>query len=157
MENPFYLLAPEWFRLPMVILATLATVIASQAMISGAYSVARQCMQLGFLPRLTIRHTFPPTFNDPGVVAVVRQVAEEIVGPGRVYEPPPEMFGEDFSYMAQEAPGAFFRLGAQLGDEYRPHHNPQFDLDESALPVGAAVLTGAACRILEQNGSDAGA
>ena len=57
LENPFYLLAPEWFRLPMVVLATFATVIASQAMISGAYSVARQCMQLGFLPRLTIRHT----------------------------------------------------------------------------------------------------
>ena len=55
--NPFYLLAPEWFRLPLVLLATAATVIASQAMISGAFSVARQCMQLGFLPRLTIRHT----------------------------------------------------------------------------------------------------
>ncbi len=57
MENPFYLLAPDWFRLPLVLLATAATVIASQAMISGAYSVARQCMQLGFLPRLTVRHT----------------------------------------------------------------------------------------------------
>jgi KUP system potassium uptake protein len=57
LANPFYLLAPEWFRLPLVALATLATVIASQAMITGAYSVARQCMQLGFLPRLTIRHT----------------------------------------------------------------------------------------------------
>jgi KUP system potassium uptake protein len=55
--NPFYLLAPEWFRLPLVFLATAATVIASQAMISGAYSVARQCMQLGFLPRLTVQHT----------------------------------------------------------------------------------------------------
>ncbi|MCX7377754.1 MAG: potassium transporter Kup [Alphaproteobacteria bacterium] len=57
MQNPFFLLAPEWFRLPLVLLATAATVIASQAMISGAYSVARQCMQLGFLPRLTVRHT----------------------------------------------------------------------------------------------------
>ena len=55
--NPFYLLAPDWFRLPLVVLATAATVIASQAMISGAFSVARQCMQLGFLPRLTVRHT----------------------------------------------------------------------------------------------------
>ena len=57
MANPFFLLAPEWFRLPLVFLATAATVTASQAMISGAYSVARQCMQLGFLPRLTVRHT----------------------------------------------------------------------------------------------------
>ncbi len=56
-ENPFYLLTPDWLRLPMVFIATLATVIASQALISGAYSVARQCMQLGFLPRMTLRHT----------------------------------------------------------------------------------------------------
>ncbi len=56
-ENPFFLLGPEWLRLPMVILATFATVIASQALISGAYSMTRQCMQLGFLPRMTVRHT----------------------------------------------------------------------------------------------------
>jgi KUP system potassium uptake protein len=56
-ENPFFLLAPEWFRLPYVVLATAATIIASQAMISGAFSVARQCVQLGFLPRLLVRHT----------------------------------------------------------------------------------------------------
>ncbi len=56
-SNPFYLMAPDTFQLPLVILATLATVIASQALISGAYSVARQCMQLGFLPRMTVTHT----------------------------------------------------------------------------------------------------
>jgi KUP system potassium uptake protein len=55
--NPFFMLGPRWASLPMVILATAATVIASQAMISGAYSMARQCVQLGFLPRLTVRHT----------------------------------------------------------------------------------------------------
>ena len=56
-ENPFFLLGPDWLRLPMVILATVATVIASQALISGAYSITRQSMQLGFLPRMTVRHT----------------------------------------------------------------------------------------------------
>ena len=56
-ENPFFLLAPEWARLPLVILATLATVIASQAVISGAFSVTQQAVQLGFLPRLKIAHT----------------------------------------------------------------------------------------------------
>jgi KUP system potassium uptake protein len=56
-QNPFFLLAPEVMRLPMVVLATAATVIASQAVISGAYSMTRQCMQLGFLPRMTVRHT----------------------------------------------------------------------------------------------------
>lgn len=55
--NPFFLLAPEWARLPLVVLATLATIVASQAMISGAFSVARQAVQLGFLPRLRILHT----------------------------------------------------------------------------------------------------
>ena len=57
MANPFFMLGPQWASLPMVILATAATVIASQAMISGAFSMARQCVQLGFLPRLTVRHT----------------------------------------------------------------------------------------------------
>ncbi|SEI00666.1 MULTISPECIES: potassium transporter Kup [unclassified Leifsonia] len=55
--NPFFLLIPDWGRLPMVILATVATVIASQAVISGAYSLSRQAVQLGLVPPLTIRQT----------------------------------------------------------------------------------------------------
>ena len=55
--NPFFLLVPHALLIPMVILATLATIIASQAAITGSYSVARQAVQLGFLPRLNIRHT----------------------------------------------------------------------------------------------------
>ncbi len=54
--NPFFLMAPGWARIPMLFLATGATIIASQAAISGSFSVARQAVQLGFLPRLTIRH-----------------------------------------------------------------------------------------------------
>jgi KUP system potassium uptake protein len=57
LENPLFLLFPSWARLPMVLLATMATVIASQAVISGAFSVTRQAVQLGFLPRMTIHHT----------------------------------------------------------------------------------------------------
>ena len=56
-ENPFFLMTPEWALVPMVILATAATVIASQALISGAFSATKQTIQLGFLPRLTILHT----------------------------------------------------------------------------------------------------
>jgi KUP system potassium uptake protein len=56
-KNPFYLLAPAWALLPMVILATAATVIASQAVISGAFSLTRQAIQMGYCPRLTIMHT----------------------------------------------------------------------------------------------------
>ena len=56
-KNPFYLLAPQWALLPMVALATCATVIASQAMISGAFSLTRQAVQMGYCPRLNILHT----------------------------------------------------------------------------------------------------
>jgi KUP system potassium uptake protein len=56
-ENPFYLLAPGWAMYPMLILSTLATVIASQAVISGAFSVTRQAITLGYCPRMNIRHT----------------------------------------------------------------------------------------------------
>ena len=56
-KNPFFFLAPEMFRLPLVILATMATIIASQAVISGAFSVTQQAIQLGFIPRLAIKHT----------------------------------------------------------------------------------------------------
>ncbi len=56
-QNPFYLLAPDWFLLPLVALATAATVIASQATISGAYSITLQAMRMGYLPRLFIQHT----------------------------------------------------------------------------------------------------
>jgi KUP system potassium uptake protein len=56
-SSPFYLLSPGWARIPMIVLATCATVIASQSVISGAFSVSRQAVRLGFLPPLTIRHT----------------------------------------------------------------------------------------------------
>src|SRR4051794_30132234 len=78
-DNPFYLLIPHWGRIPMVLLATAATVTASQAVISGAFSVTRQAVKLGFLPRVTIRHTseremgqvFAPAVNWGLFIAVV--------------------------------------------------------------------------------------
>lgn len=57
LENPFFLMFPDWALLPMVCLATVATVIASQAVITGAYSLTRQAIQLGLMPRFEIRHT----------------------------------------------------------------------------------------------------
>ena len=56
-KNPFYMMAPDWMLIPLVILATMAAVIASQALISGAFSVTKQVVQLGFLPRLRMLHT----------------------------------------------------------------------------------------------------
>ena len=62
-SNPFFLLVPGWAQLPLVVLATAATVIASQAVITGAFSVARQAAQLGYLPRLRITHTSEETIG----------------------------------------------------------------------------------------------
>ncbi|MGB3796689.1 MAG: potassium transporter Kup [Alteraurantiacibacter sp.] len=77
--NPFFFLAPEAYRLPLVILATCATFIASQAVISGAFSITHQAIQLGFVPRLSIRHTsdehsgqiYIPVINWALMVAVI--------------------------------------------------------------------------------------
>jgi KUP system potassium uptake protein len=65
--NPFYLMAPDWARLPLVFLATAATVIASQALISAAFSVTKQAIQLGILPRMAIHHT---SVRDTGQIYV---------------------------------------------------------------------------------------
>jgi len=65
--NPFFLMAPDWLLVPLVALATAATVIASQALISGAFSVTKQVVQLGFLPRLQVLHT---SIKDTGQIYI---------------------------------------------------------------------------------------
>ena len=83
LENPFFLLYPAWAQLPMVALATVATIIASQAVITGAYSLTRQAIALGLLPRLEIRHTseeregqiYMPRINASLLVGVLLLVA----------------------------------------------------------------------------------
>ncbi|MGE5088558.1 MAG: potassium transporter Kup [Candidatus Levyibacteriota bacterium] len=62
-QNPFYLLAPEWGRMPLLLLATAAAIIASQAVISGAFSLTRAAIQMGYCPRLTIEHTSERTIG----------------------------------------------------------------------------------------------
>jgi KUP system potassium uptake protein len=82
LENPFYRLMPAWGLYPLVILASLATIIASQAVISGAFSMTRQAVQLGYLPRLQIRHTseqamgqiYVPQVNTFLLIAVIALV-----------------------------------------------------------------------------------
>ena len=81
-EHPFYHMVPSWALLPMVVLATLATVIASQAVISGAYSLTRQAIQLGYCPRMAVHHTseremgqvYMPWINWALLVAVITLV-----------------------------------------------------------------------------------
>jgi KUP system potassium uptake protein len=68
--NPFYLLAPQFFQYPLLAIATAATIVASQALISGSFSLTRQCIQLGYCPRMRIVHTSPSEFGQiymPGV------------------------------------------------------------------------------------------
>ncbi|HEY2755689.1 MAG TPA: potassium transporter Kup [Pseudolabrys sp.] len=76
-ENPFYRLVPETFLLPMVVLATAATVIASQAVITGAYSLVHQAIQLGLLPRLTILHT---SASHAGQIYIPRVTISLLIG-----------------------------------------------------------------------------
>lgn len=78
LESPFYFLAPEWFQWPLLLIASLAAVIASQAVISGAFSVTQQAIQLGFIPRMTIKHTstaagqiYIPVINWALMIAVI--------------------------------------------------------------------------------------
>ena len=79
LESPFYFLAPGWFQYPLLIIASLAAVIASQAVITGAFSVTQQAIQLGFIPRMTIKHTsetaagqiYIPVINWALMIAVI--------------------------------------------------------------------------------------
>ena len=79
LESPFYFLAPDWFQYPLLFIASLAAVIASQAVITGAFSVTQQAIQLGFIPRMTIKHTsetaagqiYLPVINWALMIAVI--------------------------------------------------------------------------------------
>jgi KUP system potassium uptake protein len=78
LQSPFYLLAPEWFQWPLLIIASMAAVIASQAVITGAFSVTQQAIQLGFIPRMSIKHTslthgqiYIPVINWALMIAVI--------------------------------------------------------------------------------------
>jgi len=86
LENPFYLAFPQWALYPMVVLATAATVIASQATISGAYSMTQQAIQLGYLPRMPVLHTSSKTIGQIYVPAVnwilLVAVAAAVIGFG---------------------------------------------------------------------------
>ncbi|TWG90486.1 KUP system potassium uptake protein [Luteimonas sp. J16] len=79
-RNPFYVGVPDWAQWPMLLLATLATVIASQAVITGGYSIARQAMQLGYIPRMRIKHTSSETIGQIYIPAINWTMAVIVVG-----------------------------------------------------------------------------
>lgn len=100
---------------------------------------------------LSIRGGYPPLVNDPALTSLSRRIAVELVGEEAVHQRGPEMGGEDFSFFTQLAPGCFLELGVQApGGPMRPLHNPNFDIDESALSLGAAVLAALALAYLDE-------
>ncbi len=92
-ENPFFLLYPSWAQLPVVVLATAATVIASQAVIAGAFSLSHQAMQLGLLPRLRIRHTSRREAGQVYVPAVNRALFGAVLGVMLAFGSPERLAG----------------------------------------------------------------
>jgi amidohydrolase len=98
---------------------------------------------------LQIERGYPATYNDPIVVGWLRQVGSELLGRDKVGTEQKTMGAEDFSFMAKAAKGAMFRLGVNPpGAEPRYLHTSTFDLDEKALPIGAAILAETARRFV---------
>ncbi len=100
--------------------------------------------------QLTLRPGYASMYNDPDVARLIRISTRDLVGTHALLEPQPMMGAEDFSFMTRKAPGAMLFLGARIGNENRPHHTPVFDIDESVLPLGAALLADVTCRLLRQ-------
>lgn len=115
------------------------------AEIERALSVARA---LGGDYELRFELGYPPMINDAGVVATFKQVAADLLGAEHVVPRKNGMGAEDFAYLSQLAPGAMFRLGARIEGDERKQHNPSFDIDERCLPIGVAILTETALRVL---------
>ena len=91
---------------------------------------------------------YPPTVNEPTVTDVMRQAAIDLIGEENVITVPLKTWGEDFSMLADEAPGAFMFLGGEIAGSRRSHHSPDFDIDESGLYIGSAILAETAKRLL---------
>jgi amidohydrolase len=115
--------------------------------VRGAFEGLRA---LGARVDLQIGPGYLPVVNDPAVTAAVRSALSKLAGDA-VVPMDPMMAAEDFAFLAREAPGTFFWLGAALPDA-REHHHPRFDIDESVLPLGAAAMARSAAALLEEVG-----
>ncbi|MBN1639738.1 MAG: amidohydrolase [Anaerolineae bacterium] len=94
---------------------------------------------------------YPVTYNDPDLTALVARVARDLLGDDAVLPATPVMKGEDFGMLAESAAGCYVRLGTGTpGEPPRTHHDPHFDLDERALPIGAALLAQTALRYVSR-------
>ncbi|MGH7471402.1 MAG: M20 metallopeptidase family protein [Longimicrobiales bacterium] len=105
---------------------------------------------LGGRATLDLRPGYPAVVNDEHVTSLARTAAQQVLGPDAIAHYEPMMTAEDFSFLARQAPGCFFWLGAAL-EPAREHHQPNFDIDESILPRGAALLAACALQFLEEH------
>ncbi len=96
---------------------------------------------------------YPATVNNAAVVEIMREAAIDLIGEANVVDIKPKTWSEDFSFFANQIPGAFMFLGAEIEGDRRSHHSPFFDIDESGLYVGTAVLTETARRLVDHFGA----
>lgn len=107
---------------------------------------------LGGQVEYTLHPGYPPTVNSEEATAISVAAVSELLGADHMKEAPMTMGAEDFSYMAQSAPGSFLRIGTHNPnwDRFYPVHRADFRMDEDALPVGAAALAAAALRWMQE-------
>jgi amidohydrolase len=106
---------------------------------------------LGARYELDVESVTSAVINDPAIAEIARQAASQVVGGNAVSWHPPFMVSEDFSEFARRVPSCFIMLGSGnpgIGLS-APHHNPRFDFDEDALPMGVAILATAALKALQ--------
>jgi amidohydrolase len=114
--------------------------------VEAALAIARA---MGGEYEMVVEPGYPALYNDPGVAGWLRKTAQDLIGAENVSDGGLDMYGEDFSYMAQASRGAMISLGTKAPDgPPRFHHHPEFDVDEEALPIGAAVLAETAFRFV---------
>ncbi|MDR1137469.1 MAG: amidohydrolase [Synergistaceae bacterium] len=117
--------------------------------IAGGIASAYRCEA-----ETSVKYMIPCVSNDARLTETLKEAAAEIVGYDNVEESPPLMISEDFSRYQEKIPGTFFFLGAgneAIGASH-PHHSPKFDIDESVLPYGAALLAAFAVKAIERLG-----
>ncbi|MBM3274482.1 MAG: amidohydrolase [Candidatus Sericytochromatia bacterium] len=145
-------------------------VIAHEAVLSGTVRtnseavrreipglLARLCegvaASYGATCRVEYRHQYPVTVNDDRMSDLVRDSAAAVIGPDKVVEAEPTMGSEDIAYFFQRVPGCYFFLGAsnEAAGIDKPHHHPQFDIDEACLPIGLQIVVRSVLDYLERN------
>lgn len=120
------------------------------ALVGGIHRACEVARALGGDYELAILDGYPPTVNDADLTVLAQQVGRELLG-DRFGDQPVEMGAEDFSIFATKAPGCYLRLGVRgQGQPFRPIHTSRFDVDESALVVGAALFASLALAYLRE-------